>query len=173
MAVIPPGAGNWSALKQALLGPQLRDVYLIKGSPESPFLAATSNIFSRLESQTLAIYFLRGRSYSPLSWKQASCLFGQVWASSRLLIILHMSLYGAHGKPGPSAQDKSSSQTVVLNRPQLAWVSVVDLNGSVRKARACSKPKKNVLLVEASFPNPEASLASQRVLLLLGDLFLS
>lgn len=44
---------------------------------------------------------------------------------------------------------------------------------AVGKARACCKPKKNVLLVEASFPNPEASAASQRVLLLFGDLFLS
>lgn len=44
---------------------------------------------------------------------------------------------------------------------------------AVGKARACCKPKKNVLLVEASFPNPEASTASQRVLLLFGDLFLS
>lgn len=53
MAIIPPGAGNRSALKQSLLGPQLRDVYLITGSPESLLLAATSDIFPGLESQTL------------------------------------------------------------------------------------------------------------------------
>lgn len=57
------------------------------------------------------------------------------------------------------------------NRHQLAWVSVGGLNGSCGKAYC--KPKKNVLLVEASFPDPEASAASQRVLLLFGDLFLS
>lgn len=43
----------------------------------------------------------------------------------------------------------------------------------VGKARACSKPKKTVLLVEASLLSPEASPASQRVLLLFADLFLS
>lgn len=84
-----------------------------------------------------------------------------------------MSFYGAPGRPGPSAQDQSSSQAAVLIRHQHAWVSVGGLNGSCGKARAYCKPKKNVLLVEASFPDPEASAASQRVFLLFGDLFLS
>ena len=56
MAIIPPGAGNWLALRQGFLGPQLRDVYLITGSPETPLLATTSSsFFSGLGSQTWTV----------------------------------------------------------------------------------------------------------------------
>lgn len=38
-------------MRQGFLGPQLRDVYLITGSPETPLLAATNSSFSGLGSQ--------------------------------------------------------------------------------------------------------------------------
>ena len=56
MAIIPPDAGNWLASRQGFLGPQLRDVYLITGSPETHLLATTSNrFFSGLRSQTWTV----------------------------------------------------------------------------------------------------------------------
>lgn len=85
-AIIPPGAGNWSALGPGFLGPQLRDVYLITGSPETPLLAATSSsFFSGLGSQTWTVSAEAGAPESiPSLGASWGFLFGHSWAALRL-----------------------------------------------------------------------------------------
>lgn len=155
-------------MRQGFLGPQLRDIYLSTGSPETPLSAATgSSFFPGLGCQTWTVSSEAGALESILSLGASWAYSGHSWATLRLEDCW-LSWNTSHsGPPLPAAPSVRSSPCLacLLGACSPGWATACSgiscrLRGGLR-VRACSKPKKKaVLLVEASLPNPGASPAS-------------